>query len=89
LTPERAIDLLSATPARILKLSGKGSLRKGADADVTIVDPDEEWEFREAEVRSKSRNTPFFGWKLRGRAVATIRGGRVTHSRLAGVAARG
>ncbi|MEK6778109.1 MAG: dihydroorotase [Candidatus Deferrimicrobiota bacterium] len=85
--PGRAIELLSANPARILKLAGKGSLRKGADADVTIVDPDAEWEYREADVRSKSRNSPFFGWKLRGRAVVTIRGGRVTHSLLAGVAA--
>jgi dihydroorotase len=84
--PGRAIELLSANPARILKLAGKGSLRKGADADVTIIDPDAEWEYREADVRSKSRNSPFFGWKLRGRAVVTIRGGRVTHSLLAGVA---
>jgi dihydroorotase len=85
--PGRAIELLSANPARILKLAGKGSLQKGADADVTIVDPDAEWEYREADVRSKSRNSPFFGWKLRGRAVATIRGGRVTHSLLTGVTA--
>jgi dihydroorotase len=76
---------LSVNPARILKLSGKGTLRKGADADVTVIDPDAEWEYREADVRSKSRNSPFFGWKLRGRAVATIREGCVTHSLLAGV----
>jgi dihydroorotase len=84
--PGRVIELLSANPARILKLAGKGSLRKGADADVTIVDPDAEWEYLETDVRSKSRNSPFFGWKLRGRAMATIRGGRVTHSLLPGVA---
>jgi dihydroorotase len=83
--PARIVELLSANPARILKLSGKGTLRKGADADVTVIDPDAEWEYREADVRSKSRNSPFFGWKLRGRAVATIRGGCVTHSLLAGV----
>jgi dihydroorotase len=85
-TPGRIVELLSANPARILALSGKGSLRKGADADVTVIDPDAEWEYRDVDVRSKSRNSPFFGWKLRGRAVATIRGGRVTHSLLAGVA---
>ena len=85
-TPGRIVELLSANPARILALSGKGSLRKGADADVTVIDPDAEWEYRDADVRSKSRNSPFFGWKLRGRAVATIRGGRITHSLLAGVA---
>lgn len=85
--PGRVIELLSSNPARILKLAGKGSLRKGADADVTIVDPDAEWEYRETDVRSKSRNSPFFGWKLRGRAIVTIRRGRVTHSLLPGVAA--
>ncbi len=85
-TPGRIVELLSANPARILALSGKGSLRKGADADVTIIDPEAEWEYRPSEVRSKSRNSPFFGWKLQGRAAATIRGGRVTHSVLAGVA---
>ena len=87
ISPGRIIELLSANPARILALPGKGSLRKGADADVTIIDPEAEWEFRPADVRSKSRNSPFFGWKLQGRAAATIRGGRVTHSLLAGVAA--
>jgi dihydroorotase len=86
-SPARIVELLSANPARILALSGKGSLRKGADADVTVIDPEAEWEYRPADVRSKSRNSPFFGWKLQGRAVATIRGGRVTHSLLAGVAA--
>jgi dihydroorotase len=85
-TPARIVELLSSNPARILALSGKGSLRKGADADVTIIDPEAEWEYRPEEVRSKSRNSPFFGWKLQGRAAATIRGGRVTHSLLAGVA---
>jgi len=87
MTPARIVELLCSNPARILKLSGKGSLRKGADADVTVIDPDVEWEYREADVRSKSRNSPFFGWKLRGRAVATVHGGRVTHSLLAEVAA--
>lgn len=86
-TPARLADLLSAAPARILGLSGKGSLRKGADGDVTIVDPALEWEFRESDVRSKSRNSPFFGWKLKGRAVAVLCGGRITHSLLEGVPA--
>lgn len=84
--PSRIVELLSAHPARILKLKGKGTLRKGADADVTVVDPDAEWEYRERDVRSKSRNSPFFGWKLRGKALVTIRGGRVTHSLLPEVA---
>ncbi len=85
-TPARLAQLMSATPARILGLKEKGSLRKGADADVTIVDPDADWEFRESDVRSKSRNTPFFGWKMKGRAVAVLCRGRITHSLLKGVA---
>jgi dihydroorotase len=84
-TPARLVDLLSAIPARILGLEGKGTLRKGADGDVTIVDPEAEWEFREPDVRSKSRNSPFFGWKMRGRAVAVLCRGRVTHSLMKGV----
>lgn len=85
-TPSRLVELMSANPARILNLPGKGSLRKGADADVVIVDPDMEWEYREKDVLSKSRNSPFLGWKLRGRAAATLKGGRITHSILPGVA---
>jgi dihydroorotase len=84
-SPARFVDLLSAGPARILGLREKGSLRAGADADVTIVDPEAEWEFRESDVRSKSRNSPFFGWKMRGRAVAVLCRGRITHSLLKGV----
>jgi dihydroorotase len=80
--PARLVELLSAGPARIFGLKGKGSLRKGADGDVTIVNPEDEWEFRESDVRSKSRNSPFFGWKMKGRAVAVLCGGRITHSLL-------
>lgn len=83
--PARIVELLSARPARILRLEGKGALRKGADADVTVIDPDAEWVYRDTDTRSKSRNSPFFGWKLRGRAAVTVRGGVVTHSLLPGV----
>jgi dihydroorotase len=86
-TPARLVELLSLGPARILGLKGKGSLRKGDDGDVSIVDPEDEWEFRESDVRSKSRNSPFYGWKMKGRAVAVLCGGRVTHSLLKGVVA--
>ncbi len=86
-TPARLVELLSVSPARILGLKGKGSLRKGSDGDVTIVNPEDEWEFQESDVRSKSRNSPFFGWKMKGRAFAVLCGGRVTHSLLRDVAA--
>jgi dihydroorotase len=62
-------------PARLLKLN-KGTLTAGADADVTVFDPDREWVFERAATASKSSNNPFFGWKLKGRAVATIVAGK-------------
>ncbi len=83
----RLVEMLSAGPARILGLRGKGSLAPGADADATVIDPEEEWEFRTEDVLSRSMNSPFIGWKMRGRAVATICGGRVRHSTIAGAAA--
>ena len=62
-------------PARLLNLQ-KGTLSIGADADVTVFDPDCEWIFRAEDSASKSRNSPFSGWKLKGRAVATFVGGK-------------
>jgi dihydroorotase len=65
----------TVNPARLLNLP-KGTLAVGADADVTVFDPDREWVFERAGTASKSANSPFFGWKLKGRAVATIVGGK-------------
>lgn len=71
-----AIRKLSLNPASILKI-GKGTLTIGADADITVIDPDVEWVVDATQFKSKSRNTPFNGWKLKGRAVQTIVGGRI------------
>jgi dihydroorotase len=76
LTLERAIARLTADPARIFGLA-KGTLSVGADADVTIVDPAREWVVDLAQSASKSRNSPFHGWKLRGQVLATIMGGKI------------
>lgn len=86
--PLRLVELLSTAPARILGLREGGTLSRGAPADVTVIDPHAEWEFRAEEVRSKSRNSPFLGRRMRGRAVLVLCGGRVTHSLLPGVAVR-
>jgi dihydroorotase len=71
-----AIRKLSTNPAIILK-KGKGTLSEGVDADITVIDQDIEWTVTGAKFRSKSKNTPFDGWKLRGRAVHTIVGGKM------------
>lgn len=76
LTPKRAIELLSTAPAHAFGLPG-GHLGVGAAADVTIVDPDVEWTVDSARFESKSRNTPFHGRRVKGRAAMTIVGGRV------------
>ena len=72
----RLVDLLSVAPARILGVRG-GSLAPGSPGDVTLIDLDREVEVDPAGFHSKSRNTPFAGWKLRGAPAGTIVGGRV------------
>ena len=74
----RLIEAMSTLPARILGLS-RGTLRPGAAADITIIDPDLSWRVDVKQFRSKSVNSPFDGWTLQGRAVATIVGGRIKH----------
>jgi dihydroorotase len=59
-----------------LKLN-KGTLSAGADADVTVIDPDVEWTYARSDSASKSKNSPFDGWRMKGRAVATIVAGKV------------
>jgi dihydroorotase len=76
LSLESAVDKLSTAPAKVFGLT-KGTLTVGADADVAIVDQQEQWEIDPAKFRSKSRNTPFAGWKVKGRVMTTIVGGRV------------
>jgi dihydroorotase len=76
LTLSQAIARLTCEPARIFNLP-KGTLSVGADADVTILDPAREWVVDVRRFASKSRNSPFHGWKLRGEVLATIVGGKV------------
>ncbi len=76
----QAIRKMSLNPARILGID-KGTLRIGAEADVTIIDPKVRWTVDSAEFRSKSANTPFAGMELTGRAEVVIVGGRVKFQR--------
>ncbi len=75
----RIVELFSAGPARALNLRGRGSLSRGASANVTIFDPAQRWTFEASKSLSKSRNTPFDGWQFTGKAVATIVGGRFAY----------
>jgi dihydroorotase len=76
LSLEQAVQKLTSAPATAFGLK-KGTLAVGADADVVIVDQHEPWQVDPAKFRSKSRNTPFTGWKVKGRVNTTIVGGRV------------
>jgi dihydroorotase len=77
LTPGEAVEKLTSAPAKILNLAGKGTLKPGADADVVIVDPKAGWTVDAAKFASKSRNTPFNGWQLKGKVQFTIVAGKV------------
>jgi dihydroorotase len=69
------IAKFTINPAKLLNLQ-KGTLSVGADADVTVFDPNEEWIFRAEDSASKSKNSPFNGWKLKGKVFATIVAGK-------------
>jgi dihydroorotase len=71
----RLVALLTVEPARLLKLD-RGTLSVGAAADVTLFDPDLEWTVDKSTGQSRSCNTPFHGWELKGRAVRTIVAGQ-------------
>ena len=76
----RVLSMLSAQPAALLGLKGRGTLAMGSFADVVIFDPKAEWIYRARETKSKSRNTPFDGWTMQGRVRWTISEGRVVYS---------
>jgi dihydroorotase len=71
----RLIEMFTANPARLLQIEA-GTFSPGRTADVTLIDPELEWTFDATASQSISRNTPFDGRKLKGRAVRTIVGGR-------------
>lgn len=78
LSLSRFVQLFSLNPSRILKL-GRGTLREGSPADVTVIDPDREITVEVSRFQSKARNCPFQGWKLHGVPVLTLVGGKIVH----------
>jgi len=75
----RIVELFTAGPARVVGLRGRGTLARGGWADVTIFDARKRWTFEAAKSQSKARNTPFDGWQLTGKVVATIVGGKIIY----------
>ena len=75
----RIVELFTAGPARVFDLRGRGSLAKNNFADVTIFDPKKRWTFEASQSRSLSHNTPFDGWQLTGKVVATIVSGKIMY----------
>jgi dihydroorotase len=76
LSPLQWVRSLSLNPARLLHLP-YGTLRRGQEADVTLIRPNQEWTLTEDQILSKSRNSPFLGWKLKGKVMGTLVGGKV------------
>ncbi|HLJ90945.1 MAG TPA: dihydroorotase [Candidatus Angelobacter sp.] len=75
----RIIELLTTNPARIMGLEGRGTLARGSYADVTVFHPTKKWTYRADETFSKSRNSPFDGWKMEGKVTATVVAGKIAY----------
>jgi dihydroorotase len=76
----RVLSLLSAQPAALLNLKGRGTLAVGSYADVVVFDPKAEWSYNARAGKSKSRNTPFDGWTMQGKVRWTISEGRIAYA---------
>jgi len=85
--PARLVEMMALNPAALLRLEA-GTLAEGAVADLTVIDPNLEWTVAPEKFLSKSRNTPFAGMRLKGRAVLTIVGGEIVYDGRKGVAER-
>jgi dihydroorotase len=75
----RVVELFTSGPARVFELRGRGALTRGYHADVTIFDPKKRWTFDVSKSHSLSRNSPFDGWQMMGKVIATIVSGRVVY----------
>ncbi|MGC2235323.1 MAG: dihydroorotase [Pyrinomonadaceae bacterium] len=77
----RLVELCSANPAKIFRLKERGTLKVGSIADVTVLDPELAWTYKNFDSKSKSRNTPFDERNFTGAAIATIVGGKIVYRR--------
>ncbi len=78
LTLSELVRKMSVNPAKILNIP-KGTLRPGADADITVLNPGKTWVVDPSNWRSQGKNTPFFGWTLKGKVIMTLVQGRIVH----------
>ncbi|TYP52478.1 dihydroorotase [Thermosediminibacter litoriperuensis] len=76
LSLSEAVRKMTREPAGILGVEA-GTLKPGSSADITVIDPDREWTVNKYDFLSKGKNTPFHGWKLKGKAVMTFTGGKM------------
>ncbi len=81
ITLAKLIDLMCFAPSNILKL-GRGGMNVGDDADLAVFDLDNEFVFEKDKMLSKSRNTPYDGYKLYGETILTVMGGKITYEKL-------
>jgi len=72
-----AISKMTFNPAKIFNLEGRGTLKEGSIADITVIDPDYSYEFKRENIVSRGKNSPFIGRKFKGAAVMTIVGGNI------------
>ncbi len=79
ISPSRMIEMMSVNPACLLRLSDAGTLMPGSRANITIIDPNRRWTVNPEDFFSRSRNTPFAGIELQGRAVLTIVDGAIVY----------
>ncbi len=79
LSIEKAVEKLTLTPAQIFDLD-KGTLKPGSAADVVIFDPEKSYKINAAEFKSKSKNTPFDGWDVKGQVIHTLVQGKIVYS---------
>lgn len=75
------VKLCSSNPAKIFNIPNRGTLKVGSVADITILDPDLVWTYKNSDSKSKSKNSPFDNWQFTGAAVATIVGGKIVYRR--------